>query len=596
MTPKIALDTARRKWATAQNHFVLMHGPGLEDYAQNYEDFVLWAMASLSTQFLVASYTRSGGIEFPIGNHELIAREILPPGKAASSEFEALLDKPLAADGQRPFPTELEDALDYLESLMRVGEVQTADGGTYSVCVVFPYADILFPEAPIANMASPDRTALERLIRWADDVDWSNGDASPLILIMSKEKAALNGRLARKCAQIEVSAPDYDARLEHIEFELDQKYDNEQRVRLTDDFSPHQFAALTAGLTRRHISDLFSDALLTDWNISRGDVQRYAREVDQSQLDGVLVIEQPSGTLDDVAGHQHVVSYLRHEVIPAMLRGDTKGVPTALLLMGPPGTGKTHLAKRLAAESGMNFAELRISKILDMYVGESEKRMERALAGVVARFPCILFVDEIDQVFSRGGNDGNRVGASLFQRLLQFIGPEVRGKVLLVAATNRPDLIDGALMRSGRFDDKLAMFAPQTVAERMEMFEVLSGVRDMPLADDVDLSNAAERTQDYTGADIELVLNNAWRIARGHGLNAIDNQALDTALTYVIPNLVAAQDFIDEAMRHVNNLLMLPEALRDRVLAERRGKAQPQTAERKASKRHVRRDVINDQD
>ena len=583
MTPQSVVNDMYHSWASAQNHMIALTGQGLGDYATGYVAFPQYLTAQLAKAFAVITYTRSRGIEFP-ERHEASVRAACPPPE--QSDAFAALSGNTQSSGPAPFPVDLDAALDYLQDLMDVAHIPH-NGQKLRVCVIFSYADLLWPDNAAAATSSQDRTALEQVLLWADDPEWSNGVNHPMIVFMANDKAAINARLRRKCAQIAVELPNYDQRLAHILFELNNTT-RSSAIEL-DDLTPERFAALTAGLERKHISDVFGQAELEgNALISARDVQEFARKMDKSQLDGVLVIENPTGSLDDVAGHQHVIDYLRQDVIPAMLSGDARGVPKGILLAGPPGTGKSWLAQKLASESGVNFVEMRMSRILNMYVGQSESNMDLALEGVRARFPCVLFIDEIDQAFQRGGNDGNRVGSNLFGRFISFLGePGIRGKVLLVAATNKPDLMDGALRRSGRFDAKIALLAPQNAAERHEMFEVLSRVHDLPIQ--ADLTDAVAMSEGFTGADIELILNEAFRMARRAGLDTIDQQALDDAMHYVIPSMVDVQAYTDAALAEVNNLLLLPENLRDKVAQERRGEPAQQPRQTSNQRRVVRK-------
>jgi SpoVK/Ycf46/Vps4 family AAA+-type ATPase len=183
-----------------------------------------------------------------------------------------------------------------------------------------------------------------------------------------------------------------------------------------------------------------------------------------------------------------------------------------VLLCGPSGTGKTLLVYALARASGFNCVKIDMSRILGQYVGESEKNFKKCLLGAQSQQPAIVFVDEIDTAFKRGDERDSGVSRNIFSEFLQFTGnTQNRGKVIFIAATNRPDLLDPALKRAGRFDKKIPILAPAR-AERAAVFRVL--IQKYRFQTDIpDLDVYAEKTRGYTGAEIETVLRKAYELA-----------------------------------------------------------------------------------
>jgi transitional endoplasmic reticulum ATPase len=183
--------------------------------------------------------------------------------------------------------------------------------------------------------------------------------------------------------------------------------------------------------------------------------------------------------------------------------------PKGVLMYGPPGTGKTLLAKAVANEAKSNFISVKGPELLNKYVGESEKGVREVFEKARANAPTVVFFDEIDAIAAERGGGGSDAGVServVSQLLTELDGLEELEDVVVVATTNRRDLLDEALLRPGRFDQHIHVTPPDTAA-RVKILEVHT--RDRPLADDVDLTALAERTEGFVGADIEAVCREA---------------------------------------------------------------------------------------
>ena len=174
-----------------------------------------------------------------------------------------------------------------------------------------------------------------------------------------------------------------------------------------------------------------------------------------------------------------------------------------VLMTGPAGTGKSAVAQAVAKESGVNAVSLNLARILGQYVGNSERNLEKALRAIKSLAPTIVFIDEIDQSVSRGGSGDSGVSSRIFKRLLEFMSDTGnRGQVVFLAATNRPDLMDAALRRPGRFDKKIPFLIPDA-EERLAIFQVMAAKYEMagkPSA------AAIDSTEGWTGAEIEAAV------------------------------------------------------------------------------------------
>ena len=249
--------------------------------------------------------------------------------------------------------------------------------------------------------------------------------------------------------------------------------------------------------------------------------------------------DMPKTTFSDVAGCDEAIEELGEikEFLqePAKFQAVGAKIPKGVLLYGPPGTGKTLLARAVAGEAGVPFYSISGSDFVEMFVGVGASRVRDLFEQAKENAPAIVFIDEIDAVGRHrgagmgGGHDERE--QTLNQLLVEMDGFDVRGGVILIAATNRPDVLDPALLRPGRFDRQIGVDAPD-LAGRHKILQVHS--RGKPMAPDIDLKGIGRRTPGFTGADLANVLNEAALLTARRNLKQISNDALDEAIDRVI--------------------------------------------------------------
>ena len=252
-----------------------------------------------------------------------------------------------------------------------------------------------------------------------------------------------------------------------------------------------------------------------------------------------LTKDMPTNTFADVAGADEAVDELQEikDFLDDSERYHALGakIPRGVLLYGPPGTGKTLLARAVAGEAGVPFFSISGSDFVEMFVGVGASRVRDLFKQAKENSPCIIFVDEIDAVGRQrgsgtgGGHDERE--QTLNQLLVEMDGFGDREGVILIAATNRPDILDPALLRPGRFDRQIPVDAPD-LEGRAKILEVHA--QGKPIALDVDLRSLAKRTPGYTGADLANVINEAALLTARSNNNVIDNHALDEAVDRVM--------------------------------------------------------------
>jgi cell division protease FtsH len=249
--------------------------------------------------------------------------------------------------------------------------------------------------------------------------------------------------------------------------------------------------------------------------------------------------DMPKTTFSDVAGCEEAIEELGEikEFLkePAKFQAVGAKIPKGVLLYGPPGTGKTLLARAVAGEAEVPFYSISGSDFVEMFVGVGASRVRDLFEQAKDNAPAIVFIDEIDAVGRHrgagmgGGHDERE--QTLNQLLVEMDGFDVRGGVILIAATNRPDVLDPALLRPGRFDRQIQVDSPD-LNGRLQILKVHS--RGKPMAADVDLKSVARRTPGFTGADLANVLNEGALLTARANQKLITNEALDEAIDRVI--------------------------------------------------------------
>jgi transitional endoplasmic reticulum ATPase len=336
--------------------------------------------------------------------------------------------------------------------------------------------------------------------------------------------------------EIEIGIPDRNARKEILLIHtrgMPLPEDEEERKRIIEDFADKTHGFVGADLEalckeaamrslRRILPEIDFELesipaeILDKIQVTYQDFEEAFMDIEPSAMREVLV-EVPDVRWDDIGGLEEAKQELREAVewplkYPEVFAHMRAQPPKGILLYGPPGTGKTLLAKAVANESEANFISVKGPEFLSKWVGESEKAVRETFRKARQAAPCVVFMDEIDAIApTRGsGFDSHVTERVVSQILTELDGLEELRGVVVIAATNRPDIIDPALLRPGRFD-RLIFIPPPDRKAREEIFKIHT--RSKPLAEDVDIAKLAEMTENYTGADIAAVCNEAVMLA-----------------------------------------------------------------------------------
>jgi len=342
--------------------------------------------------------------------------------------------------------------------------------------------------------------------------------------------------------EIEIGVPNKQGRLEILQIHtrnmpLAEDVDLEKLASITHGFVGADLAALCKEAAMRALrrilpeidfeKDTIPAEVLNKITVTMDDFMEALKDVEPSAMREVLV-EVPNVKWEDIGGLKNVKLELQEVVewplrYPEVFEHMDAKPPKGILLYGPPGTGKTMLAKAVANESEANFISVKGPELLSKWVGESERAVREIFRKAKQAAPSIIFFDEIDAIAPvRGGGygDSHVTERVISQLLTEMDGIEELRGVVVIAATNRPDIVDPALLRPGRFDKLLYVPLPDLEA-RKEILKI--HLRKKPLAEDVDIDDLAKRTEGYTGADLAAICNTAVMLAiREHIMRSKD--------------------------------------------------------------------------
>lgn len=310
---------------------------------------------------------------------------------------------------------------------------------------------------------------------------------------------------------------------------------------VSEDFDTTSFAHVTQGMSLRQIREIFLHCQKTGTPIDLFQVKLKKKEILNNEYGEVMEIVEPERGLEDIGGLEYIKEYLQN-ILNAIRCGETRLVPMGVTLMGPPGTGKTAIVEALAKEAGFNFVKTK--SIRSMWVGESEARMEKLLYGLRSLAPVIVMNDEADLAEARRDSPKGDSGVSerLMKMWMELLSdPRIRGQIIVISCTNRPDRIDPALKRSGRSDERILVPMP-SFQELVAIFKVMFRRHKIPVTID-DFTPYAAMVDGLSGADVEKITLDSYRFAVMQNKRAVDNESLREAIQDAIPS--ASQADID---------------------------------------------------
>lgn len=480
--------------------------------------------------------------------------------------------------------------------------------------VVFQDCDALFPSGQMSQLTVPDRNPIVIMRNWAQDEVIGNRN---MIIMLTRHVSEIHESIrcgSSRVSSILVKHPKLEERERWIKnfgikirelHKVGKPFKVAGRViddiYYADGFDEHLFAIQSAGMSRYQLEDVIMQSLLDGARLDFSMVRERKQRAIEEEYEGLVEFFEPEHGFETVGGHSDLKLYFNREVIIPLQTGNKRGCSRGVLLVGPPGTAKTQLSQALAKEAKMNFMVGNLGRLFGGVVGETESKTRKFLEAVESAAPVILFLDEIDSVLSSGRSSPGDSGTSgrVFNSIMTFLSDSSRaGKVVVVAATNRPDLLDGALIRQGRFDAILPALPPSIgdAKGRMLILQALEKKLSIHYAKelqatakssikDTGIGKLINDPRIWTGAEMEVVVKKAWKksvfeVQEKMPYNteeqktalrkAIDSVEIsldnwNQSLSFVLPNTREVDAMIDLALLYSNDLEYCPKEWRDRA-------------------------------
>jgi len=396
-----------------------------------------------------------------------------------------------------------------------------------SVALIVDHSETIVPMNEAGSLGSEDRNALVYLLKWAHDPIFLAGDFTTVL--MTENLADLNKRLVQDpyTADIHVPLPDISERRAYLDHYA-------EKGKVVSKLTANAISDMTAGLGLVHLNSIFSNAEEHNEPITYDSLSEIKKRTIEEEAYGLLEFVPTTLTLDHVAGHAEVKKHLRLSA-EALKTGRHDVIPMGYLVCGPVGTGKTFLVTCFAGEVGIPMVKLK--NFRSQWQGVTEGNLEKILSLLQAMAPVAVMIDEADAYLGdRQASGDSGVSSRVFSQIATFMSnTDHRGRIIWFLMTARPDLMPVDLKRQGRAEEHIALFHPETTAERVELFEVMKKKTGMQLTEEY-LPKAIESGKvRYSGADMEAALTRAKFHAAAEGEVKVTPEILDRVIDDFLP-------------------------------------------------------------
>lgn len=530
------------KYNSGLAHAFILHG-NVSDYVVGQTKLTQF-IGRMFPNRLAMVFDRAGGVQFPIQEDRIKVLNILKE-----------------ANGGTPVNLSTgPEALFQIDKIMRANEPGKDE--PVKTLLIVNFAETLFPEAAIATMQPGDRSLAVLATKWGTDPVLA-GRSQVIVFITENDtdiNQSIRGSLGR-FESIEVGMPSKESKSDFVNTLI-----SRHGLRMEEGMTIESVVNTTRELSLIGLEDIAISAKTEGGVLRKDSIMRRKNQIVRSNYGEVL--ETPTRTFgfERIGGMQYLKdAFMRYVILP-LRNGDKKTASKGVLMMGSGGLGKSYFAQAIAGEAGVNFFKLNIGgQIASMYQGEGERKLRKAINGIEAS-GGIVFIDELDQVLKRGtGAGGSQQDDRLFQMVMEWLADDARrGNTCILAATNRPDLLDQALIRAGRFDQKVGFFPPDR-SERKLLLDLMckeqfARVVDIPeeVLSATEFASPTFGRLGWSHAELRNLVIKAGRYideqkAGDHG------EALMMAVTKVRPNTKMSEEMSVLAYQSIDDYDLLPD-------------------------------------
>jgi len=490
-------------------------------------------------QDIIAYYDRSVGVSFCT--------------EQMADEYQAVLSSHFPDDDPNDFiSNDPEKSFHFLEKyfLMRIPKDRRTSSPR--MVLIVDYAEFIIPGGEMLRFSDADRYCLVTLNRWANEPKFTEGDVS--VILLAENLADISPRLAGSSSTVKVAVPFPD---EIVRANFIRSREREGLLILDRFLTPERVASLTSGLNLMNLDRLILERYEEKEPLSIEYLGQKKKEMIEHEAAGLLEFMDTQYNLDAVSGHDFVKKLLRNHA-KSIKRGQPEVVPMGYLIAGPVGTGKSFMVSAFAGEIGIPMVKFR--NFRSKWQGESESNLEKVLNILKSMSPVAVMIDEADAFLGDRDQEGDSGTSNrVFAQIASFMGDTTyRGKIIWFLITCRPDLLPIDLKRQGRAEEHFALFCPETIAEKEDLFETLVkklkfGVHTFSVGD-----LFKKYSQEVSGAEIEAMLIRAMQKAVTEGRTMISKQDLEEVMEDFTPpvyshairlqNLVAAVECTSKKM------------------------------------------------
>lgn len=568
-------------YSSGAAHMILLHGDVYGTHTSGPKN-VTWLQETFirsNTRDILLTYDLENGITFfdeTVNPTITLMREkakflldgVTPQPTAQQAAMASMRGGSAPAAPRDPFAQVANpmEALRLIEQLLLAGDLldnkeenknKKAKG---RIVVCLNRAELIVPAVAKNIMTDDQRVTLALLLRWASSTRLAKAWCP--IFLLSTRLDELHADLRASNAgtkAINIPPPTTEDRLNYITRYLAKRAESGEPIELVG-LTPEDLANMTAGLSNNHLEEIFLYGI-TLGGVTREMAIARKNEMIATQFSEIAESLEPlkGGFKENLGGMRYLTEWAERDLI-GPLRNRSKKALKGVLLVGPPGTGKTFFVSALAAEVGFNVIRLDLSKITSKWVGESESNMRALLDLLRAMTPVICVLDEADRGVLGNETSGNSVvGPGLLGQLLQFLSdPTLYGEVLFVMISNNPRNLDAALRRSGRMDAIIPVLLPDTEA-RADILRVQARLEAVEISDEAIVEASGIQTENYNAADLRAIILEAERSAIDQGHARIEVEDMQEALYNLTPDTPStARYYTEMALEACNNKRLLP--------------------------------------